>query len=266
VRFDSPRHGTVSLGNNGPSGSGLLTDILTPMGIDAANVAFTDAVPWFFVKSGKDSQGAAITERFNAVAGQLGLVEGSLPDRPTPKALVEIATSEQRRDGLRREISDAGAPLVITLGQEALDATRRIADRCEGVQTRLTPQGYGTKGVLEIDGATVAFLPLAHPGFLRQTVDSKWTQAIGAWRQSLGNSPSTDATVKPKCLVIGHNETLHLLDETRSTDSQKWSKCSQTSHDGWRVLALANARDQLPHHVPCQECFPGRTLPEHHSA
>jgi len=184
VQFDSQRHGTVTLGNNGPSGAGLLTDILTPLGMDAASVAFTDAVPWFFVKSGKGSQGDAITGRFNALARDLGLVEGSLPERPTPKVLVDLVTSGQRRDGLRREITDAGVPLVITLGQEALDATRRIADRCEGIQTRLAPEGYGAKGELEIDGATIAILPLVHPGFLRQTVDPKWTTAVSVWRTS----------------------------------------------------------------------------------
>jgi hypothetical protein len=183
VGFQQSTHGTVRVGNNGPSGWGLLNEILTPLGIDASTVAYTDAVPWFFVKHGSKSQGEAITERFNPIARQLGLVEGQLPRRPTARALVGLAASTQRRETLRREVLEAGAPLVITLGQEALDALRRVADSLSGAPSRLEPQDYGTRAQLAIEGRTFTVLPLVHPGFLRQTTNSDWIDALAKWKQ-----------------------------------------------------------------------------------
>lgn len=57
VSFDDDHHGAASVGHNGPSGIGVVKEMLTPLGIDAAEAAFTDVVPWFFVKQGKGSQG-----------------------------------------------------------------------------------------------------------------------------------------------------------------------------------------------------------------
>ena len=182
VGFDPATHGVVRVGNNGPSGSGLLNEILAPLGIDPANAAYTDAVPWFFVKGGPGSQGNAITERFNPIARRLGLVEGQLPKRPTARALVNIAASSPRRDRLRQEVLDAGAPLVVTLGQEALDVLRGVAHHLTGAPSRLDPHGYGSNADLIIGGRTFTLLPLAHPGFLRQTTHMKWRDALTRWK------------------------------------------------------------------------------------
>ena len=181
VGFDEGRQGVVRPGHNGPSGGGVVTGVLTPLGLTADQVAFTDAVPWYFVKNGKGSQGEAIETRFNSLASSLGVEAGDLPSRPTPRALVAIATSGARRDGLRNEIAEAGAPLVITLGQEALDAVRGVADRCEGVQEKLAPDGYGHRGEIEAGGARAELLPLVHPGFQRQTSSAPWRDALMAW-------------------------------------------------------------------------------------
>ena len=182
VGFDPTTHGTVRVGNNGPSGSGLVNEILAPLGIDPSNAAFTDAVPWFFVKSGPGSQGDAIREQFNPIARRLELVEGELPARPTTRALVELAASTRRRDGLRQEVLDADTRLVITLGQEALSALRSVADSVSGAPSRLTTHGYGTKAELVVAGRTCALLPLAHPGFLRQTTNREWRDALERWK------------------------------------------------------------------------------------
>ena len=183
VGFDPVHHGTVSTGNNGPSGAGLVTDVLAPLGLNPAAVAFTDAVPWFFVKRGPNSQGDAITTRFNPIAVQLGLREGDLPTRPTTKQLVGIASSTDRASALRAEILKSRAPLVITVGQEALDAVRSVADGSDGVQTRLAPdEAYGRRGELSIDRSTVALVGLAHPGFMRQTTNTDWKNAFSSWK------------------------------------------------------------------------------------
>jgi uracil-DNA glycosylase len=138
------------------------------------------------VKHGKGSQGDAMEKRFAPIAAQMDVPAGSIPRRPTAKGLVSIATSDERREGLRREILDAGAPLVITLGQEALDAVAGVADQVDGIEERLEPSSYGRFGRLHIDGKSFELLPLVHPGFQRQTSNRAWKEAIEAWpRQQL---------------------------------------------------------------------------------
>jgi len=187
VHFDQG-HGRVSVGNNGPSGAGLVKHFLAPLGIETANVAFTDVVPWFFVKGGRASQGEAISARFAPVAAHMGVHGGSLPSRPAPRKLVEIAASDRRRDSLRAEVLEADAPLVITLGQEALDSVIAVADEVRGVQSVLSPDGYGTIGDVLIAHHRMDLLPLAHPGFLRQTSSERWRSAFNDWSNSLGFS------------------------------------------------------------------------------
>ena len=179
--FDESVHGVATLGNNGPSGASLVKHILDPLGIDPASAAFTDVVPWFFVKKGANSQGEAMSTRFAPKAELIGVHEGSLPKRPTTRQLVEIAASDERRDSLRQEILDARAPLIITLGQEALDSVRAVADEITGVQARLQPGGYGRAGHVVIAGTRTTFMPLVHPGFRRQITDAQWRDALDSW-------------------------------------------------------------------------------------
>jgi hypothetical protein len=181
-RFENGRHGHVRVGHNGPSGTGVVKDVLAPLKLEPADAAFTDAVPWFFVKGGPGSQGDAIQRRFAPVARELGVHEGSLPVRPTRRGLVAVAASSPRREDLRREIVAAGAPLVVTLGQEALDAVRGVADTdVRGVQETLSPSGYGRRGELVVDRHRYELLPLVHPGFRRQTSNEDWKRALAAW-------------------------------------------------------------------------------------
>jgi len=182
VGFDPERHGRTRPGHNGPSGTGLVSEILTPLGLDAAQVAFSDAVPWFFVKYGKGSQGAAIAERFAPLAEQLGVHPGSLPTRPRTSELPKIAGGDRRRDTFRAELLEAGAPLIITLGQEAVDALGAVADDSTGLPRRLAPEAYGRRGSVAMDGYRFEVLPLAHPGFLRQTNDQVWRAAFDGWK------------------------------------------------------------------------------------
>jgi len=182
VGFDPERQGDVRVGTNGPSGAGLLTTVLEPLGLAPGDVAFTDAVPWYVVKgSRRGSQGAAVRERFNPLADAMEAVAGDLPERPSPSGLVALASTGERRDSLRAEIIDAEAPLIITLGQEALDAVRGVADVAAGMQAKLAAKGYGTRGKLSIADITFDVLPLVHPGFARQTTHEKWREALDTW-------------------------------------------------------------------------------------
>jgi hypothetical protein len=184
VGFNDSRHGSAVVGNNGRSGLGLERNVLIPLRMAADEVAFIDVVPWYFVKGGRGSQGDAIKQRFEPFAVENGVDPGSLPSRPSPQRLVEIARSDDRRETLREEIVEAGAPLVVTLGQEALDAVRAVADRSAGVQSRLSPDGYGTRGELVIASDTYVLLPLAHPGFERQTTRPDWKAAFAQWAEA----------------------------------------------------------------------------------
>lgn len=189
--------GVANLGNNGPSGAGVVKDVLGLLGLDAAHVAFTDAVPWFFVKKGTGSQGDAIEKRFAPLAPKLngsdGVHAGDLPKRPSQKDLVEIVGSE-RRAGLRSEIADASAPTIITLGQEALDAVRVVADAHSGLPEKLASERYGRLGGVTVDVKEYALLPLVHPGFRRQLRTQNpppshqaWKVALDAWATTAGD-------------------------------------------------------------------------------
>ena len=71
--------------------------------------------------------------------------------------------------------------MVITLGQEALDAVIASADEVHGVPRKLTPDSYGRPGTATVAGHCFQLLPLVHPGFLRQTKREDWLAAFAAW-------------------------------------------------------------------------------------
>jgi hypothetical protein len=179
VPFDQAKHGRIWTGTNGPSGAILVERYLTPLGLDAESVAFTDAVPWFFVYG---RQRDAIANRFAPLAAHLDVHPGSLPSRPTDAQLVQIAGSEPRRTMLQREIVDAGAPAVITLGNPALAALRAVADSVESVGKSLTPKTYGATGRVVVDGHRFEVRPMVHPGFLSKIgPHASWQHALAPW-------------------------------------------------------------------------------------
>ena len=167
-------------GSNGPSGAGLIERYLTPLNLTVDKVSFTDVVPTFFTKGGAGSQGEAIAKRFAPIATQLGMHAGSLPARPSPTSLVRLAVDTQR-DRLRIELSDAGAPLVITLGQEAADVIRQVVDHSAGAQTKLAAEGYGQSGEITIGGYRANWIPLAHPGVIRPK-EGTWSRTHEDWK------------------------------------------------------------------------------------
>jgi hypothetical protein len=75
------------------------------------------------------------------------------------------------------------------------------------------------------------------------------------------SGPPTD--VQQRFLLHRVQHTLHILDEGRSTATTKWTKCSWDLDAGKIVVGpLAALRRQDSTAVPCDECFPGRTLPD----
>jgi len=77
-------------------------------------------------------------------------------------------------------VLEAEAPLIITVGQEALAALGEVADAVSGVQTRLAPEGYGAVGTLSVGRRRFDLLPIVHPGFQRRTTNEQWLAALAA--------------------------------------------------------------------------------------
>jgi len=174
--------GHVRSSGNGTSGSGVLDDVLTPLGLGAAEVWFTDVVDRFFVKRGTSKQrGQAdvIDQVYDPFRIAVDLPAATLPPRPSPVDLIHLATTEHR-ERLRTELTDAHAPMLITLGEEARAVLATIADASSGppaqplTTLRFSGAGaseYGEPGVATIAGHGMVWHALAHPG-----------QRTGPWR------------------------------------------------------------------------------------
>lgn len=165
---------------NGSSGASVNSLTLEPLGLNAADVWMTDAVPWFFVKYGsgtKREQGDVFNDVYNPYADIAGRPTASVPARPSPKKLVAAAIGSER-ERLRTEIFASGAPVVYTLGEEARQVLAGVVDSSSGPPTfRLTVDDYGAAGAARVDGRTVRWHALVHPG----QRSHKWVRAHGLW-------------------------------------------------------------------------------------
>jgi hypothetical protein len=171
--------GTVSSTRlNGSSGAKLDDDLLAPLGVNRDDVWFTDAVNTYFLKR-NESQAKAVTTRFVPFAKSVGLPEARLPNvrrRPSPQSLVNEALSDHRVR-LLDELEQAAAPLVVTLGNEALAVAAGLADS-RSLPTELSASAYGSRFSASFAGRTIEVLPLKHPG---NTI-AHWVAAHTAWK------------------------------------------------------------------------------------
>lgn len=154
--------GSVGLaGGNGSSGRVVVDEVLEPLGTRPDRTYFTDCLPFYFVKSGKGSQGQRIAEVYQPFAAEHGLPPADLPPRPKPADLVRRTVAEES-DELRQQIIEAEAAQVATLGQEAADVLAAIA----GVEPMaLRPnEAYGTPYPVKVGDTPLAWIPLTHPG------------------------------------------------------------------------------------------------------
>lgn len=171
---DEPgQHGHIeprSPSTNGSSGAKVEQLYLQPLRLAPARTAFTDVYPVFQVKQGKGEEGDAIRCEYDRIADALAKPACSLPSRISKGTL---PTEAARLFGERivADLREAKPSVVIGLGEEvwatlkllsALHA-RSPVDRFEELYGDL----YGEPGELTVDGATVPWLSLAHPGLLR---------------------------------------------------------------------------------------------------
>lgn len=180
---DEGQWGTVSPAGNGTSGRPVRDRILGPLDVPTERTWFTDAIDTYFVKSGRGSQGAAMTERYGPFASAAGLPAASLPPRPSIRSLVALAVTEHR-DRLRDELVASRAPTVVTLGEEARQVLGSIVDDADGppVEALGTKDPgdaarYGKCGSIRVDGRTLEWMALVHPG---QRTDT-WTKLHDSW-------------------------------------------------------------------------------------
>ncbi len=109
--------------------------------------------------------------RYDPFATAAGLPLHDLPDRPSAQRLVELAVT-QEADRLRDELRQAAAPLLITLGNEALAVTAALLEG--DLPARLSPgERYGCRVPARLGRHSLEVLPLVHPGQRGAT----WTAA-----------------------------------------------------------------------------------------
>jgi hypothetical protein len=173
-----PGWGSIAAaGGNGSSGRHVVDHVLRPLGIAPEQVYFTDCLPTYFIKPGSGGQAEAMAAYDPFARSQNPpLPTADLPTRPPPRRLVHRAITEEG-PALRAQLTDAAAPMVVTLGQEAADVLAGIAD---AEPVRLTPgDDYGNLRSVTVDGRQMQWIPLIHPG----NRDSQWRARHEQWKQ-----------------------------------------------------------------------------------
>lgn len=161
--------------------------VLQPLGVDPRSTWFTDVVDRYFVKSGGGTgqQGDASRLNYAPFARAAGLPVAALPARPSIEGLIRLAV-EEHAARLRAELTDARAPAIVTLGEEARRVVLALSDGAAGSPTEpLSLQrfangaatSYGEAGYNTIGGRGMAWRSLAHPG----QRGAAWTALHDAW-------------------------------------------------------------------------------------
>ncbi|RLK54272.1 hypothetical protein CLV68_5822 [Actinokineospora cianjurensis] len=157
-----PDWGTVEVTDPPDAARLVVTEVLDPLGLDHRAVYETHCVPTYFVKSG-DRQANAIAE-YDRFATAAGLPRSALHRRPDRRELVHRALRHEGHE-LLRQLKDADAPLVITLGREAADVFAGLAGT-DRVPFRLTGS-YGTPHHVPLGARELRWIPLIHPATRR---------------------------------------------------------------------------------------------------
>ena len=119
-----------------------------------------------------------MAERYDPFARSHGLPVHQLPDRPPTDQLIRRAVHDEG-PRLVDELLSSGAPLLITLGNEALAVAAHLLTG--KVPDRLVPDDdYGRRYRTALRGRPVELLPLVHPG----QRSARWTEAHQRWISS----------------------------------------------------------------------------------
>lgn len=175
--------GHVRAVGNGTSGRPVRDRVLNALGVSEDETWFTDCADRFFIKRGGGSQqGDVIDTVYAPFAAALKLPAVSLPPRPSIPGLVRLAVTEHR-ERLRGELVEAGAPVVVTLGEEARRVLAEIVDHVDGpplthlARADVTQKTYGEPGVVKVGPLEAVWYAVAHPG----NRDPAWAALHDAW-------------------------------------------------------------------------------------
>jgi len=163
---------------NGSSGRWVKEQVLSPLGAARSQAWITDCLDIYY-----ESEQAAVHLEQPAVReaiSRLGIRPRCLLPHPSEAAIVREALAAHA-ERLGAEIRTARPELIVTLGNAALRVLAALAESSEPRLGRLSPdlQTYGCVGRVQVDGRSVAWLPLAHPG-----APGPYQRAHAAWVQS----------------------------------------------------------------------------------
>jgi hypothetical protein len=168
---------------NGSSGQAAAERVLKPLGVNFDGVWTTDALPFFHVHRGAETQGDAMSTRYDPFAAKRNLPRHRLPTRPPVDHLVRRAL-QQEGPRLQDDLRESNAPLLITLGNEALAVATALLGA--DLPSKLSPDdSYGTRLPARLGSAELDVLPLVHPG----QRSAEWVQAHDRWIELQGRGP-----------------------------------------------------------------------------
>jgi hypothetical protein len=154
---------------NGSSGLSLVTQVLDPLDIDAAETWCTDCLDRYHLSDGMAKVTGEIYEPFAASAD---LPPVDLPPHPDSRAIVAGAQRERLQDELR--VADPA--ILITLGEAAFAVLRSLL-QIEEPDRLHADDRYGAPVDVRLAGNDVIWYPLIHPGLRKEP----WRPAHDAW-------------------------------------------------------------------------------------
>jgi hypothetical protein len=158
---------------NGPSGRAVEREWLAPLNIGRSEVWLTDCLDTYHLS---DGVARVIHEVYAPFAKTHDLPAADLPQHPDTRAIVRGA----QIDRLRAELATVQTEILVTLGNAALEVMRTLLGR-EGPTSLVPDADYGSRIETELDGRSVAWYALVHPGQQRED----WRSAHAAWANSL---------------------------------------------------------------------------------
>jgi hypothetical protein len=175
----SPAWGTVAPAGsaNGSSGRWLDKHILEPLGCARQDAWITDCLDTYRLSSGQASR---IADTYDPNAIQLGLPPVEISAHPTEAEIVAEAV-KAHRPRLLAELEKASPQEVVTLGNAALRVFATLVESSVSTPPRfLTQSGYGAPVEVRVNGRSMTWRPLVHPGARFGKDPQSWPGSIRA--------------------------------------------------------------------------------------
>jgi uracil-DNA glycosylase len=176
----SPSWGTVEPAGpaNGSSGRWLDEHILQPLACARQDAWITDCLDTYRLSSGQASR---IADTYAPNAAALGLPRVEISPHPGEAQIVTEALATQR-PRLLAELNEAAPRQVVTLGNAALRVFARLIDPSASPPPRfLTRSSYGEPVTVQVNGRSMSWLPMIHPGARFGSDSQSWPGTHQQW-------------------------------------------------------------------------------------